>query len=321
MITSLLVPALLSITPNVETPQAFHMSGPVEAAAQHQVDVGIYNMPQPVALGGGLTILETAAAAGNFTTLAAALNAANLTTTLEGPGPFTVFAPTDAAFGNVGPRRLEFLLDPNNIDFLTELLTFHVVSGNVDATQVLGSTFLTTLANQRADIDAGAVQIEGANITTTDIVCTNGIIHIIDDVIFPELRTITGLTASTPDFSTLFFALETAGLDDDLETAGPFTVFAPTNAAFDLLPAGVLDSLVANPTALGDVLLYHVTPGQLYAEDVLASSTLPMLNMINTNIAIVNGNPQINDSIITVTDVETRNGIVHIIDAVLVPGP
>lgn len=277
-------------------------------------------MPQPL-LGGGLTILETAASTGRFDTLAAAINAAGLTATLEGPGPFTVFAPTDAAFANIPPQRLDYLLQPENVDFLTTLLTFHVTGGTLDAATVLGSPYISTVSGQRAEVDAGSVQIEGANLIATDIFCSNGVIHVIDEVIFPELRTITALTATNPNFSTLFTALQVAGLDDDLETAGPFTVFAPTDSAFSALPTGVLDSLVANPSALENVLGFHVTPGRLYAEDVVAAGQLTMLNNLMTTITVDNGVAKINDVVISVTDIETWNGVVHVIDAVLVPGP
>ncbi|MCL4140641.1 UNVERIFIED_CONTAM: hypothetical protein GTU68_009588 [Idotea baltica] len=127
--------------------------------------------------------------------------------------------------------------------------------------------------------------------------------------------------ASTGRFNTLATALNAANLVTTLQGPGPFTVFAPTDAAFAALPAGVLDSLIANPTALTDVLLYHATPGRLYAADVLAVTTLPMLNMSNTTISVGPIGPMINNSLITITDIEVANGVVHVIDAVLVPGP
>ena len=283
--------------------------------------VAPYGPPTAAAAGGQLTILETAAAAGNFNTLAAALNAADLVGALSGPGPFTVFAPTDAAFANVPPGRLAYLLNPITKDRLQTLLTYHVIGSSVDSSAVLSSPFLTTLSGQRAAIDAQALTIDGAQISTTDIICSNGIIHVIDDVMFPELRTVTGMAATTPDFSTLFTALQVAGLDDDLEGAGPFTVFAPTNAAFAALPAGTLDALINDPNALGNVLLYHATPGRLYAEDVVAAGGFTMLNNGTTSITTNATGVFINNAQITVTDVEVWNGVIHVIDAVLVPGP
>ena len=314
MISTILLPLAFACAPTSTAPDALDQAAalkPFEAPAQHSSMAGA---------AGGLTILETAASTGRFDTLAAAIGAAGLTATLEGPGPFTVFAPTDAAFENVPPHRLNYLLQPENIEALQSLLTFHVAGGVLDASAVLSSPFITTVSGQRAQVDANNLQIEGADIMATDIFCTNGVIHIIDTVIFPELRTVTGLTATNPDFSTLFTALSVAGLDDDLETPGPFTVFAPTNAAFAALQPGVLDNLIANPSALEDVLKFHVTPGRLYAEDVLGAGQLTMLNSLTTNVVLDNGVPKINGVTITVTDIETRNGVVHVIDAVLVPG-
>ena len=270
---------------------------------------------------GTLSILETAASTGRFDTLAAALTAADLVTTLSGPGPFTVFAPTDEAFAKLPPQRLAFLLQPENVDYLKTVLTFHVVDGNLDSTQVLGSPFITTLSGQRADVDAQNLTIDGAAIAVTDIVCNNGIIHIIDDVMLPELRTITQLTAMDDDFSTLNAALGIAGLDDDLDGPGPFTVFAPTNRAFNALPPGVLDSLINDPAALSNVLLFHATQGRQYADQVVNATGFTMLNNASTAITVNQSGVFIEGSQILVTDIETWNGVVHVSDAVLVPGP
>lgn len=325
MFTSLLAPFFLfGMTAEAQLPaQDLYTVEPAPERVERVTELELQGPPAPsqAAMAGSLSILETATAAGRFNTLAAALQAADLVTALSGPGPFTVFAPTDNAFAQLDSGRLQFLLQPENKERLTTLLTFHVASGNLTATQVLGSNYISTLSGQRAEIDPLNVQIEGAGFKATDIVCSNGIIHVIDAVIQPELRTVTGLVATNPNFSTLYTALQVAGLNDDLLTPGPFTVFAPTNAAFDNLPAGVLDSLIADPTALGNVLLYHVTPGRLYAEDVLAASGFTMLNNVNTTISMSGGNAMIDGAVITVTDVEVANGVIHVIDAVLVPGP
>ncbi len=232
-----------------------------------------------------------------------------------------MFAPTDEAFAAFPPQRLGYLLDPQNVDALTSALTFHVASGALDANTVLGSPFVTTLNGQRAEVSSSLIQIEGVSFLATDIVCSNGIIHVIDKVILPEFRSVTGLTATTPGFGTLNAALTVTGLDVTLNSPGDFTVFAPTDAAFQALPAGVLDTLIANPAALSDVLLYHATAGRLYASDVLSLTSLPMLNMANTTISVGPMGAMINNSLITVTDIEVANGVVHVIDAVLVPGP
>jgi transforming growth factor-beta-induced protein len=318
MIQSILLPLVLTVSASaniaVEPVLTEAMLFATQVEAPHESSMALRT-------GTPLSILDTAASTGRFNTLATALTAANLTTTLQGPGPFTVFAPTDAAFAAFPSQRLNYLLQPQNVGALTSALTFHVVSGSLDANTVLGSPFVTTINGQRAEISSSLIQIEGANFLATDILCTNGIIHVIDKVILPEFRSVTRLTATTPGFGTLNAALTVTGLDVTLDSPGNFTVFAPTDAAFQALPAGVLDSLIANPAALSNVLLYHATAGRLYASDVLAMTSLPMLNMANATISVGQMGPMINNSMITITDIEVANGVVHVIDAVLVPRP
>jgi transforming growth factor-beta-induced protein len=133
-------------------------------------------------------IVDTAVAAGNFTTLAAALKAADLVDTLKGAGPFTVFAPTDAAFAKLPAGTLENLLKPENKAKLANILTYHVVAGKVDAKTAVTLDEAGMLNGQKADIQVSgkSVTIDGANISTTDIMTSNGVIHVIDSVMLPE---------------------------------------------------------------------------------------------------------------------------------------
>lgn len=135
-------------------------------------------------------IVDTAVAAGSFTTLAAALQAAGLVETLKGPGPFTVFAPTDAAFAALPPGTVENLLRPENRDQLRAVLTYHVVPGDVRAAQVANLTQATTVQGSavRIRVENGQVKIDDATVVTPDIVCSNGVIHVIDRVILPPSR-------------------------------------------------------------------------------------------------------------------------------------
>ena len=133
------------------------------------------------------TITETAGAAGNFSTLVSAVKAADLVETLSGPGPFTVFAPTDEAFANVPAETLAGLLKPEAKDQLVGVLTYHVVPGKVMAADVVKLTSAKTVQGQSVAISAnGGVKIDGANVVTTDIECDNGVIHVIDAVILPN---------------------------------------------------------------------------------------------------------------------------------------
>ena len=132
-------------------------------------------------------IVDTAVAAGNFQTLAAALEAAGLVETLKGDGPFTVFAPTDDAFSKLPAGTVESLLEPANKDQLVAILTYHVVPGNLPAAEVVKYDQAETVNGARLDIDAGSggVKVNDANVTATDIMADNGVIHVLDAVVLP----------------------------------------------------------------------------------------------------------------------------------------
>jgi uncharacterized surface protein with fasciclin (FAS1) repeats len=135
-----------------------------------------------------MDIVDTAVSAGNFQTLATALQAAGLVDTLNGEGPFTVFAPTDAAFAKPPAGTVESLLQPENRDQLIAILTYHVVPGAVTAEQVVGLDQAGTVNGQNVTISAGegGVMVDQAHVTATDIMASNGIIHVIDSVILPK---------------------------------------------------------------------------------------------------------------------------------------
>jgi uncharacterized surface protein with fasciclin (FAS1) repeats len=132
-------------------------------------------------------VVDTAVAAGNFTTLAAALEAAGLVETLKGDGPFTVFAPTDEAFAKLPAGTVESLLEPENKDQLVAILTYHVVPGNLPAAEVVKYAQAETVNGARLDFEAGSsgVMVNDANVTATDIMADNGVIHVIDAVVLP----------------------------------------------------------------------------------------------------------------------------------------
>jgi uncharacterized surface protein with fasciclin (FAS1) repeats len=133
-------------------------------------------------------IVDTAVAAGSFNTLATALKAADLVATLKGPGPFTVFAPTDEAFAKLPAGTLESLLKPENKAKLAGILTYHVVSGKVMAADVVKLTSAETVNGQSVEIavDGGKVKVDGANVVKTDVGASNGVIHVIDTVLLPK---------------------------------------------------------------------------------------------------------------------------------------
>jgi transforming growth factor-beta-induced protein len=267
------------------------------------------------------TIVQTAQEAGSFTTLLAALDVASLTSALEGTGPFTVFAPTDAAFAAIDADVLNDLIA--NPDLLARVLTYHVVSGEFTSTDVAGLSSAPTLNGKDVSLsfDGTTVMVDGATVIGADVEASNGIIHVIDQVLLPEpIADILQTADGAGIFNTLLAAVDAAGLTATLQGDGPFTVFAPTDDAFAAIDPDALNALLADPPALAAILAYHVVPGALTAADVLASTSLSTVNGADATISLDgDGNPRIDDAIIIGTDIGAKNGIVHIIDRVIFP--
>ena len=271
------------------------------------------------------SIVDIAVADGRFETLVAALQAAGLAETLAGEGAFTVFAPTDDAFGKLPEGTVEGLLE--DIPALTDILLYHVVEGAVLAEDVTELFKAGTLQGQSVSIrvQEGNVYINDAMVIITDIMADNGVIHVIDTVLLPPAEdaeptsTIVDIAVADDRFGTLVTALSAAELVETLSGDGPFTVFAPTNAAFDALPEGTLDALLEDIPALTNILLYHVVSGQVLAEDVVALSEAETVLGENVSIRVEDGKVFINDSEVIVTDIMASNGVIHVIDAVLLP--
>jgi transforming growth factor-beta-induced protein len=266
-------------------------------------------------------IVDTAIAAEGFDTLVAAVVAAGLVDALKGDGPFTVFAPTDEAFAALPAGVLEKLLD--NPDILAKVLLYHVVAGQVLAETVitLNGVEVTTLQGQKVTVTVGDdVLVNDAKVVATDILCTNGVIHVIDKVLIPEWD-IVETAILNDDFNTLVAALKAADLVGALKGAGPFTVFAPTDAAFAALPDGVLAGLLEDKDALTKVLLYHVLSGKVMASTVLGLDGADVETLLGQDVTVTieGGKVFINDAEVIVTDVEATNGVIHVLDAVLVP--
>ena len=284
--------------------------------------IGIFNVSYADDM---MDIVDTAIAADDFNTLVTAVQTAGLVDALKGEGPFTVFAPTDAAFAALPEGTLDTLLA--NPDQLGDVLLYHVVPGKVMAKDVVGldGTMVETLLGKdiQVNIMDGKVYINNAQVITTDIETSNGVIHVIDTVLVPsnDLMDIVDTAIAADDFNTLVTSVQAAGLVDALKGEGPFTVFAPTDAAFAALPEGTIESLLDNPELLSQVLLYHVIEGKVMAEDVLeiGSGSVNTLNGSTIDIKVVNGKVYINEAEVIITDIETTNGVIHVIDTVLVP--
>jgi uncharacterized surface protein with fasciclin (FAS1) repeats len=270
-------------------------------------------------------IVDTAIGAGNFKTLVAALGAAGLADTLKGPGPFTVFAPTDEAFSKLPAGTVDTLLKPENKGTLTSILTYHVVSGSVKAADVTKLTFAETLQGGDVNIkvEGGKVQLnKGVNVVTTDIICTNGVIHVIDAVLASPPSNVIDTAKAAGSFGTLLAAVDAAELTETLKGKGPFTVFAPTDAAFAALPAGTVENLLRpeNKTQLQNVLKYHVVSGKVRSGKVVTLTAAPTLLGPNVAVKVEGGNVFLNDTTKVMTvDVDSSNGVIHVIDKVLLP--
>lgn len=274
-------------------------------------------------------IVDTAVADGRFTTLAAALQAADLVDALKAEGPFTVFAPTDDAFAALPEGTLDELLKPENKQKLTDILLYHVVEGKVTAADVTGLKSAITLLGRDVAIkvDMGNVYINDAKVIITDIETSNGVIHVIDAVLLPAAEeaasnTIVDVAVADGRFNTLVAAVAAADLAGTLSGEGPFTVFAPTDDAFAALPEGTLDSLLLpeNKQQLTDILLYHVVSGKVMAADVVTLTSATTVLGKDVTITVKDGKVYLNDNVqVIITDVEASNGVIHVIDAVLLP--
>ncbi len=268
-------------------------------------------------------IVETAVEAGKFKTLAAALGAAGLVDVLKGDGPFTVFAPTDEAFAKLPKGTVETLLKPENKAKLAGILTYHVVPGKVMAKDVVKVTGAKSVNGQRIDVkvDGSTVTVDGAKVAATDIVCSNGVIHIIDSVILPSDANIPAVADKAGMFKTLLAAAKAAGLVDALSGDKDLTVFAPTDEAFAKLPKGTVESLLKpeNKEKLAGILLYHVVEGRVYSEDALAAKAAKSLQGGTVKISVKDGAAYVDNAKIVKTDIDASNGVIHVIDSVIMP--
>jgi len=282
------------------------------------------------------TIVDIAAEDGRFDTLVTAIQAADLADTLSSEGPFTVFAPTDEAFAALPEGTLDALLA--DIPTLTDILLYHVVAGEVTASDVVSldvQSAETALEGKSVAIKVDADRVilnDNVNVIITDIEASNGVIHVIDAVLLPpsdeeamseddmsDKMDIVDTAVADGRFATLVAAVEAAGLMDALKGEGPFTVFAPTDEAFAAMPEGTVEALLADIPTLTDILLYHVVEGKVMAADVVELNQAMTLNGQYVDIAVEDGKVMIDGAEVILTDIETSNGVIHVIDAVILP--
>lgn len=271
------------------------------------------------------TIVETAVGAADLSTLVAAVKQGQLVETLSGKGPFTVFAPVNSAFAKLPAEAIADLLKDENRAQLQAILTYHVVAGKVMAADVVKLKEAKTVNGAAVNIrvEDGKVFINDAQVIKTDITCSNGVVHLIDSVIMPPAKapSIVETAIGNEDFSTLVALVKHAGLVETLSGEGPFTVFAPNNAAFAKLPKETVDALLseAGKEQLAAILKYHVVPGSVKAADVVKLKEAKTALGQSAKISVKDGKVYVDGAQVIATDIECGNGIIHVIDSVILP--
>ena len=297
------------------------------------------------ALGAGTTLLQACGGGGDepernivevaqntpeLSILVEAVLAAGLAPTLS-TGSLTVFAPTNSAFAalltELGVTKEALLADKA---LLTAVLTYHVLGTAVARADIPAGKAITPVSGGffKIETTGGLKVTDGrnrvSNITATDIRASNGVVHLVDRVLLPANKDIVATASALPDFSILVEAVVAAGLASTLQREGPYTVFAPTNAAF----AGLLaelnvtkDALLADTALLTKVLTYHVVAARVLKAEVPVNTAITTVQgqtlVVGTDLAITDQNMR--KSQIVATDVFTSNGVIHVVDKVLLP--
>ena len=243
--------------------------------------------------------------------------------TLNGNGTFTLFAPTDDAFNAFEPGYLEILLA--NTDLLTQVLLHHVHGEVLMASDLIGLDGQTIETLNSDDLTISltddGVMIDNATVIIQNLEASNGVVHVIDVVLLPEIPqdiTVMDVIAASLDHTILEAALIQVGLDVTLSGNGSFTVFAPNDEAFNNLPEGALDELLADDMMLEQALLYHVHAGLLLSSDLTNEMAIPTVNGADLTAYIDGSSYMINNADVIAANTETTNGIVHTINQVLI---
>lgn len=284
-------------------------------------------LPEPT-----VTIVDAAVADGRFTTLVAALGATGLDATLDDPAStFTVFAPTDDAFALLGQETIDSLLA--DTDTLSDILTYHVISGEVDAAAAIAAAG-TTVEMVNGDsvglsLDGDSLLVNTSTVIITDLQTDNGIIHVIDAVLLPPAEkgeptmNIVETAVGAGTFTTLVAALQATDLDVALaDPDASYTVFAPTDDAFAMIGEETLNTLLANPEVLTEILLQHVVEGEVSSVTAFTLNGMSV-ETLSTNLIPVAINSS-TDSLtfgganVIIKDIYTTNGVIHVIDTVIV---
>jgi len=285
--------------------------------------------PPPGVKPGGDTIAEIVSSAADddepeFTLLLAALEYTGLTGVFAGGGQYTVFAPTDEAFAKLPKGTIDSLLKPENKSKLQSILLYHVVpNADLQASTVVRKKGAETLNGQRVEfkVQGGNVMVDGAKVISANVGASNGVIHVIDSVILPSEKNIVDVAKGAGTFNTLLAAAKAAGLVDALTGDEALTVFAPTDAAFKKLPAGTVENLLKpeNKNQLAAILKYHIIAGRVYAKDAVNGGMAKTLEGSEIVVEIVEGQINVDNAKVVASDIDAANGVVHVIDTVILP--
>jgi uncharacterized surface protein with fasciclin (FAS1) repeats len=285
-----------------------------------------------------------------LSTLVTAVGEADLVDTLNGPGPFTIFAPTNDAFAKIPAADLDAVLADK--DLLTQILTLHVVSGKMSSSDLAEAGTVTSLEGSDLTIeqDGDALTVNGANVVCQDVPTANATVFIIDSVMMPGAAEGTETSMSptgdgcaavpadgdgsfagmaedpaataasnNPLLSTLVTAVGEAGLVDTLNGPGPFTIFAPTNDAFAKIPAADLEAVLADKDLLTQILTLHVVSGKMSSSDLAEAGTVTSLEGSDLTIEQDGDALTVNGANVVCQDVPTANATVFLIDSVMMP--
>lgn len=273
--------------------------------------------------------MDTAIANGNFRYLVTCIEAAYLAQALKSGGPFTVFAPTDTAFAKLPPDFLINLLQPQNARLLLKIILYHIIPVNATAAAIIAlnpPVKIQTLNEQSFLVtkNGNDLQVNGARVLIADVFCTNGIIHAIDTVLIPPNEDLVDTIVHDTSYQILVKCLQAADLVNTLKGSGPFTIFAPTDYAFNKLPAGTIANLLKpeNKQLLTKILLYHVVAGNLTDAAIIKLNPPVKLETLAGQSILVTlyfNQFKINNATVLAANSFATNGIIHTIDQVLLP--
>ncbi|MCT4587381.1 MAG: fasciclin domain-containing protein, partial [Carboxylicivirga sp.] len=298
-----------------------YINGAKVTMADIEADNGVVHVINAVLLPPSNTVVDIIVNSVDHTILETAVIEAELVDALSAEGPFTVFAPTDEAFGNLPEGTLETLLEDPTGE-LAQILLYHVAGAKALSNELSDGQEMMTLNGKSVVVELmdGHVYINGAKVTMADIEADNGVVHVINAVLLPPTSAAEFIEGN-PSLSMLENALKQTGLWELLEEIAPFTLFAPSNDAFENMDdeneQATLKSVNDN---LEDILKYHLVSNIAFSDDLFDGQELTTLQGNTLRVNVESENVFINDARVTGSDNAFQNSVVHIIDAVLIPG-